>query len=494
MTINALISGSKQILRIKSILKGLSWSMNCSNSLAMGKKTVNFSISIFTILSAFISLAPQVAKAQGQCVDLFTQESNQQVIYKMTAEDLEVYKNEFNKLDARVRNLERRIRTYSELTGSETNRSLVEAESYASKIKDQVRLGLTTKVIEKIGALFKRYEVDIRLSEKLKIEIAMLYQMKTETDSSAKLATIDKQIRGKQAEKNVLDKHIGANYYRYITLKEALNQMAQSKVEVVSERSIKVLSELEKLSAHHAATYGLEFKRLDVDDVRRFVQSNISTQYSVLKKAAVDEFFLMLRLMTFSGPIVNGIKAVVYKVPEKIIMGPFVIPARKVISEAFQVGYNQHLRSTYLEDIEMIIEARNPVEQYELLRSLNVKSERPDELIELFARVVENTEEWEAIKSVAANKAGENERLKLFYDKIMSADKSALAKDAFPLYYQESGANAFGKIILGSYVSTYLANKYVASHPETVDSFFNGLHQFATTLQNVYSTALQSIM
>jgi hypothetical protein len=455
-------------------------------------------LALLSIVYSFVAFIGFSGQANAQmCVDMFTeqQEKNEQVeqiISRMSEAERSETQKEFKKFDEKIRGLEKRIRMYSELTGSETNRSLVEAESYAVKIKDQVRLGLATKVVEKIGPLFKRYEVDIRISEKLKMEILMLQDAKA-TASEAKKSEIEKLIRGKQAERNVLDKHIGRNYYKYVTLKKVLDQMASSKVEVVAERAHRVLNALESLATNHALTYGLDFKKLSIEDVRRYVQSNIKTQHALLKKAAVDEFFLMLRLMTFSGPIVNGIKAVVYKVPEKIPLGIFgIVPARKIISEAFQVGYTKHLRSTYLEDIEMIIESSSPAEQYELLRSLNVKSERPDELIELFSRVVENTEEWEAIKSVAATKALENERYKLFNDRILAADKSGLTKDAFPLYYQESGANAFGKIIMGTYVGGYMGKQYLDAHPEVTQSFFDGLQQFTTSVQDMATTVLHS--
>lgn len=445
-------------------------------------------LSLLSIISLFMltfTLANQ-SQAQGMCHEMFQEDSINFNFDKMSEIERSEATAEFKKFDAKIRGLEKRIRMYSELTGSETNRTLVEAESYAVKIKDQVRLGLTTKVVEKIGPLFKRYEVDIRAAEKLKIEISLLSEYLMREASIEKKPEIEKMIKGKQAEKNVLDKHIGQNYYRYITLKEALNQMSISKVQVVSERANTVVTELEALATNHAATYGLEFKRFTTTDVKRYVQSNIKTQHALLKKAAVDEFFLMLRLMTFSGPIVNGLKSVLYKIPEKIVMGPFMVPARKVITEAFNVGYNKHLRSTYLEDIEMIIEAKSPAEQFELLRSLNVKSEKPDELIELFSRVVENTEEWEAIKSVSASKASENERYRLFNERLLEADKRALAKDAFPLYYQESGANAFGKIILGSYVGAYMGNKYLQAHPEVTQSFFEGLNTFTTSIQSLF--------
>ena len=445
-------------------------------------------LSLLSIASMFMFTFTLVnqAQAQGMCVDIFQEQHTNFNFDKMSELERSEATVEFKKFDQKIRALEKRIRMYSELTGSETNRTLVEAESYAVKIKDQVRLGLTTKVVEKIGPLFKRYEVDIRAAEKLKIEISFLSEYLVREATSEKKPEIEKMIKGKQAEKNVLEKHIGQNYYRYITLKEALNQMSISKVQVVSERANTVIAELEALATNHAATYGLEFKRFTTEDVKRYVQSNIKTQHALLKKAAVDEFFLMLRLMTFSGPIVNGLKSVLYKVPEKIVMGPFIVPARKVITEAFNVGYNKHLRSTYLEDIEMIIEAKSPVEQFELLRSLNVKSEKPDELIELFSRVVENTEEWEAIKSVSATKASENERYKLFNERLVAADKRALAKDAFPLYYQESGANALGKIILGSYVGAYTGNKYLEAHPEVTKSFFEGLNTFTTSIQSLF--------
>lgn len=451
-------------------------------------------LSLFSIVSMFMftfSLTNQ-AQAQGMCHEMFQeqevrqQDRTHEIFENMSASERSETMAEFKKFDAKIRGLEKRIRMYSELTGSETNRTLVEAESFAGKIKDQVRLGLTTKVVEKIGSLFKRYEVDIRVAEKLKVEITFLRDYQAREASLEKKAEIEKMIRGKQAEKNVLDKHIGQNYYRYITLKEALNQMAASKVQLVSERATTVLTELEALATNHAIAYGLEFKKFETADIKRYVQSNIKSQHALLKKAAVDEFFLMLRLMTFSGPIVNGLKSVLYKIPEKIVMGPFVVPARKVISEAFNVGYTKHLRSTYLEDIEMIIEAKSPAEQFELLRSLNVKSEKPDELIELFSRVVENTEEWEAIKSVSASKASENERYRLFNERIIEADKRALAKDAFPLYYQESGANAFGKIILGSYVGIYMGNRYLEANPEVTQSFFNGIQTFTMTIQNLF--------
>lgn len=426
------------------------------------------------------------AMAQGMCVDMFKQDQSALVIERMTQIENSEYTAEFRKIDLKVRNLEKRIRKYAELTGSETNRSLVEAETYAAKIKDQVRLGLTTKVVEKIGPLFKRYEVDIRLSQRLKTEIDYLNLQLTNETSPVRKSEIEKLIRGKQAERNVLDKHIGQNYYRYVTLKEALNHMANSKITVVSERANTVLAELEALATNHAATYKLQFKKFSVEDVKRYVQSNIKSQHALLKKAAIDEFFLMLRLMTFSGPIVNGIKSVLYKIPEKIVMGPFIVPARKVITEAFSVGYNKHLRSTYLEDIEMIIEAKSPHEQYELLRSLNVKSERPNELLELFSRVTENTEEWEAIKSVASTKASENVHYQKFYERILEADKAALEKDAFPLYYQESGANQFGKIVLGTYVGGYMGHKYLQANPELTQSFLDGLNTFTTAIHGLF--------
>lgn len=444
-------------------------------------------LSLLSIVSMFMFTftSANYAQAQGMCGEMFNEERTSTIFDMMSAAERSEVTAEFKKFDAKIRGLEKRIRMYSELTGSETNRTLVEAESFAGKIKDQVRLGLTSKVVEKIGSLFKRYEVDVRVAEKLNNEITYLRQYQSRETLAEKKADIEKLIKGKQAEKNVLDKHIGQNYYRYITLKEALNQMVDSKVQVVSERATTVLAELEALATNHASAYGLEFKKFTTADIKRYVQSNIKSQHALLKKAAVDEFFLMLRLMTFSGPIVNGVKSVLYKIPEKIVMGPFMVPARKVITEAFNVGYTKHLRSTYLEDIEMIIEAKSPAEQFELLRSLNVKSEKPDELIELFSRVVENTEEWEAIKSVSASKATENERYRLFNERLLEADRRALAKDAFPLYYQESGANAFGKIILGSYVAAYMGNKYLQAHPEITQSFFDGLNTFTISIQNL---------
>ncbi|AZZ36171.1 hypothetical protein CIK05_04970 [Bdellovibrio sp. qaytius] len=445
-------------------------------------------LSLFSVVSMFMVLftLTNQAHAQSMCVDMFKEDQSTALINKMVEVQNSDSTAEFKKIDQKIRNLEKRIRLYSELTGSETNRSMVEAESYTSKIKDQVRLGLTNKVVEKIGPLFKRYEVDIRFSQKLKAEISYLTKLQAGETSETKKNQIAALIKGKQAESNVLDKLIGQNYYRYITLKEALAQMSQSKVAIVSERAQEVLLELESLSTNHAATYGLKFEKMDAADVKLYVQSNIRTQHALLKKAAVDEFFLMLRLMTFSGPILNAVKSGIYKIPEQIVMGPFIVPARKVISEAFQVGFNAHLRSNYLEDIEMIIEANSPVEQYELLRSLNVKSERPDELIELFSRVVENTEEWEAIKSVALTKSTESDRAKLFYDRIMAADKRALEKDAFPMYYQEPGATAFGKLILGTYVGGYIGNKYLEAHPEVTQSFFDGLHTFTTMIHHLF--------
>ena len=443
------------------------------------------SISIVSMFMVLMTLTNQ-AHAQGMCVEMFKEDRTNQFIDKMTEIENSEQTAEFRKFDQKIRNLEKRIRMYSELTGSETNRSVVEAEMYASKIKDQVRLGLTTKVLEKIGPLFKRYEVDIRTSQNLKSEITYLRQVHVRETSEAKKEQIATLIKGKQAESNVLDKNIGKNFYRYVTLKTALNQMAGSKIGTIAERAQTVLSELEALSTNHALTYKVKFEKMTIEEVKRYVQSNIQTQHALLKKAAVDEFFLALRLMTFSGPIVNGIKSVLYKIPEKIVMGPFIVPARKVITEAFSVGYTKHLRSTYLEDIEMIIEAKSPTEQYELLRSLNVKSEKPDELIELFSRVVENTEEWEAIKSVSASKATENERFKLFHDRILEADKRALAKDAFPLYYQESGANAFGKIVIGTYVGGYMGHKYLQANPEMTQSFFEGLNTFTSAIQSLF--------
>lgn len=442
-------------------------------------------LSLVSIFMAMFTFTAQ-SHAQGMCVEMFKEDRANLLISKMTQIENSEITAEFRKFDQKIRNLEKRIRSYSELTGSETNRSVVEAESYAAKIKDQVRLGLTTKVVEKIGPLFKRYEVDIRVSERLKEEISYLTKLQDREDFNLKHMQIKALIKGKQAEKNVLDKHIGQNYYRYITLKDALNQMAGSKIQVVAERSQQVLAQLEALSTNHASTYSLKFEKLSIEDVKRYVQSNIRTQHALLKKAAVDEFFLMLRLMTFSGPILQAIKSGIYKIPEKIVMGPFVVPARKVISEAFHVGFNQHLRTNYLEDIEMIIEAKSPAEQYELLRSLNVKSERKDELLELFSRVVENTEEWEAIKSVASTKSTENDRAKLFYDRIMAADKKGLEKDPFPLYYQEPGATAFGKLILGSYVSAYAGNKYFESNPEVTQSFFDGINTFTLSIQSLF--------
>lgn len=445
---------------------------------------------VFFIVYSFVAFMGFSHQARAQmCVDMFAE----QTASRMIENDRSLAEKEFKKIDNQIRALEKRIRIYAELTGSETNRSLVEAESYAVKIKDQVRLGLVTKVVEKIGPLFKRYEVDIRNSEKLKTEIVMLQEAKATVPKAQKKA-FDQLIKGKQAERNVLDKHIGRNYYNYITLKQALNQMANSKVESNAERANAVLNALETLAANHAINYGLEFKKLSIDDVKRYVQSNVRTEHARLKKAAVDEMFLMIRLMTLSGPIVNGIKSVLYRVPEKIVLGPFgVVPARKIISEALNVGYTKHLRSTYLEDIEMIVEASSPAEQFELIRSLNAKSERPDELLELFSRVLENTEEWEAIKSVAAAKALENERYRLFNERVLAADKSGLAKDPFPLYYRESGANSFGKIIMGTYVAGFMGKQYLSAHPDVTKSFFNGILQFTTSLQDMTTTILQNI-
>lgn len=443
---------------------------------------------LFPLFCAFVILTQSlhVSAAAEMCTDLFNEDQQKQMLIDQMAATDKTYDAEFRKLDEKIRRLEKRIQSYSELTGSETNRSAVEANTYTSKIKEQIRVGLTDKVIEKIGPLFKHFEVDLRVSQRLKNEVIMLRKLQAAETSETRKQVIEKIIKGKQAEKNILDKHIGQNYYKYVDLKVALNKMTQSKTKIIRERAEQIINEMDFLASSYAENYGLKFKKLSVEDVKRFVQSNIRAQHAMLKKAAIDEFFLMLRLMTFSGPIVNSFKAVVYKIPENIIMGPFKIPARKVISEAFQVGYNQHLRTNYVEDIETIIETTNPVEQYEILRSLNVKSETKDELLILFSRVTENTEEWEAIKSVALTKSTENERTKIFYESVMAADKLALEKDAFPLYYQEPGATAFGKLVLGSYVGVYVMNSYLSRHPEKMDSFFDGLTAMIQSLQSLF--------
>ena len=318
-----------------------------------------------------------LAQAQ-QCVDLFNQQ-------ELTVQESKTLREESLKYDKKLRSLEARISLYSQLTGSEVGRASVEADAYAKKMKLQLKAGLVNNVVLQISPIYKRFEVDYWLSKTLGQEIYVLSEKIKYAESSEEKSAFEKLVRGKIAQKNMFDRYLGANYFKYLALKNMLLETSKAKVVQQAQYAREALSELESIITNHGAKFDLEFQRISVEEVKAYLEQNNVSQLALLKRAAWEEFWLMLKMMTFSGPVMKMFKQTIYSIPESLKIGAFGVSARALVSEAFQIAYDQHIRDVYLDEIEAVVEVENPVEKYEMMRSLNVKSERPDELLLIFS-------------------------------------------------------------------------------------------------------------
>ena len=107
-----------------------------------------------------------------------------------------------------------------------------------------------------------------------------------------------------------------------------------------------------------------------------------------------------------------------------------------------------------LERLEEIAELdSSPGEQYERLRTLNSISERPDELLVLFARVPENTESWYAIMKLAEKKKKNGAIYQDFYDRLQLAEKKAIESGEFSVYNPEASMSQIVKVALGAWAT-----------------------------------------
>jgi len=222
-----------------------------------------------------------------------------------------------------------------------------------------------------------------------------------------------------------------------------------------------------------AAKQLLSYRKISLSEVERYADFSSVAKDSMNHQVAMVEFWTMIKLITLSGPVVKIAKAFVYKMPTKIGLNRFgfnfEIQPRQALSEAMGIGHNQHLRDLYLEKIESIVALTDVPEQYELLKSLNAVSEKPDELLVTFARVSENQKVWLEIKAHAETLTDKkNAFADDFYKRMQVSEKKAIANGPLPLYYNEAGVSVAGKVATGGFALYVMIQHYLNAHPDAV--------------------------
>lgn len=446
-------------------------------------------------LIVFISLFVAFAQAQQKCIDLFPEK--QSVISQAKATEApttltvekfdqivtEAVQKELSTLSAKERSELRmaareqensinwtynRTKIWSQMNGSDRLHLALDKENKATKLAYQLKGGAVDDVVDKLQHEFATFEVNFFYVKYLKEDMVDL--KKLESDRNANYSQL---IATKKKEIEKYEAWLGRNYYTYISIREMLEDVQKSEIENHSGFAKQALAKLQDAAKARADNQYLDYRKLKISDVKDFQKSSPIARKALARKAALLEFWVMLKVGTLSGTVIKILKSIVYTLPRNVTipwMNSISLSPRDFISEAIGIGEKQHLRDIYLDKIEAVIKANSSLDvQLETMRTLNSLSEKRDELLVLFARIPENKTLWLKLKEHAKSKSESNAFDKDFHARLESAEIQAIKDKEFPLYYSEAGATVLGKVAFGVYSSAYLIDVYLTSHPNAND-------------------------
>lgn len=397
-----------------------------------------------------LKFSKQVKLAQNeieriQSLDIKIQETLTLELSKLNANEIDQIRNDATKAQKEISSIMYRISLNSQLNGSDRLRIDVESSNKAKRWLFNLKSGAVDSFVNRTGPFFSLFEVTYLRINELAKQIENLQSSKTLNSQYLQL-----QIEPKKKEMLSYEKFIGKNYFNYIAIRQVINQTAKSKIANQAMFANEALVKLRHISNVEATQYKLPYTEIKLQEINDFLISNKNANKAMLQRAIWEERWMTVKLLLMSGPAIDFTKKVLYKVPATL-KG---LPIRDWISDFLGLSYDQHIRDTYLEKIEEIADMDlNPNEQFERLRTLNSISERPDELLELFARIPENTESWYAIKKLAEKKKASGAIYQNFYERLEAAEKKAIESGEFSIYYQEAGMSQVMKIGLGAWAT-----------------------------------------
>ncbi len=432
-------------------------------------KSIQAVLPFFTVLGLLLLSSFQATAAQ-QCTDLFLkdlrlskqgklaqkeiervqsldkviQETLNLELSKLTANEIEVIRADATEVQKEVSNIMYKISLHSELNGSDRLRIDVESSNKAKRWLFKLKSGAVDSFVSSTGPFFSLFEITyLRVNELSK-------QIDTLQKSEIIQQLNQQQIEMKKKELLSYEKFIGKNYFNYLAIRQIISQTAKSKIANQTVFAEEALVKLRHISNVEATEYKLPYSEIKLQEINDFLVTNKNANKAMLQKAVWEERWLTVKLLLMSGPAIDFTKKVLYKVPVKL-KG---LPIRDWISGFVGLSYNQHVRDVYLERLEEIAELdSSPGEQYERLRTLNSISERPDELLVLFARVPENTESWYAIMKLAEKKKKNGAIYQDFYDRLQLAEKKAIESGEFSVYNPEASMSQIVKVALGAWAT-----------------------------------------
>ena len=396
-----------------------------------------------------------------QDLDVKIQETLTLELSKLNANEIDLIRIDATKIQNEISSITHRIALNSELNGSDRLRIDVESSNKAKRWLFKLKSGAVDSFVSRTGPFFSLFEVTYLRINELEKQINILQSSKNLNSQYVGL-----QIELKKKEMLTYEKFIGKNYFNYFAIRQVINQTAKSKIANQTIFANEALLKLRHVSNVEAAEYKLPYADIKLQEINDFLISNKNANKAMLQRAVWEERWMTVKLLLMSGPAIEFTKKVLYKVPATL-KG---LPIRDWISDFLGLSYNQHVRDIYLERLEEIADLDlSTNEQFERLRTLNSISERPDELLVLFARIPENTESWYAIKKLAEKKKASGAIYQNFYERLEIAEKKAIENGEFSIYYQEAGMSQVMKIGLGAWATISV----IHYNPGLIESLFS---------------------
>ncbi len=462
-------------------------------------------IKIFSLI--LIQLIGTVVFAQSRCVDLFRRNEIVQVdrsvdlprtlekrlmsviveeeirtfvaneMDHLTSLERDELRDKAQKFDKQLKRIQDRIDFYKKMTRSKRYRIVDESETAAHGEMNLLILGSFDQVYESLQKDFSSFEVNYLYIQALRSEIL---QMNAES-------YIDPEILKLKLDKlKMAEIDLGENFYTYIEVRKSIQELIRSESAESQKLGRTILLKLRTYSRSNTAKQVIDYRAISIEEIEKFRDLNPNALRASYKKAAVREFLTMLKMMTFSGPILAAVKFLIFKLPENIsLFGLTDIPLRRIIGDTFGISEKQHWRDLYIGSMNAIIRQNGyPAKQWQLLKDENSLSPKKDELLVIFARVPENQKIWLEIKKYAKSAARNDAFSKDFYDRILLAEKAALLAGELPLHQAEAGATILGRISLTTIVGYYGLQKYFSDNPKEFGSAVHYAEKFISFFTN----------
>ncbi len=431
-------------------------------------------INLFILVIIFFGLIYKTIEVNAnQCSYLFL-EYNQTNPYVNNDVTL---REDIRKVGIEILKIEKRLDFYKRFNGSFQKRIVIEQMNQMRKLKNELRRGATENVIEAIQVDVISFEANYFYILELKSEMLKMKESGLLNKSKSKLKL--------KLEK--VENYFANNFYRYLAINKMIYESVNGPDFVIAKNAKLIIDLINQKVKIAADNQQLSYHEIKFEEIDLYSNRSPYVLKKIYKKAALREFMTMIKIISLSGPVMNMIKSVVYKLPVKIPFNRFGfkdIEPRKILSEAIGLGHTQHLRDLYIEKIEAIVDLdQNTSEQYSLLKSLNVTSNERDELLVTFARLPETHDIWMNVKNFAQNKLSPNDIIASdFYNRLLIAEKKALAEGEFQLYDRDSGSKILSKVVPAGVTLYYGVSQYFETHSYQIHTFFESVQTWINSL------------